>query len=57
MAEIFSSESLIDREARKKAIYLAYVEYGYTFKQIAGHLKIHYATVSRAIKNLETGNV
>ncbi|MEI9479393.1 MAG: helix-turn-helix domain-containing protein [Deltaproteobacteria bacterium] len=52
-----SSESIVDREARKKGIYLAYVEYGYTLKQIAQHLKIHYATVSRTVKELESNNV
>ena len=55
--EILSRESIVDREARKKAIYLAYVEYGYTLKQIAQHLKIHYATVSRTVKELESNNV
>jgi putative transposase len=55
--EILSRESIVDREARKKGIYLAYVEYGYTLKQIAQHLKIHYATVIRTVKELESNNV
>jgi putative transposase len=36
-----------------KAIRDAYVRHGYTMKQIAGHLNVHYATVSRRLKKLE----
>ncbi|MEK6682988.1 MAG: hypothetical protein AABY79_13620 [Nitrospirota bacterium] len=33
-----------------KCIYLAHVRYGYTLKEIADCLKIHYTTVSKVIK-------
>lgn len=35
------------------AIYAAHVRYGYTLKDIAEHLGVHYTTVSRAIKRME----
>ena len=38
-----------------KAIYAAYVRYGYTMKEIAEYLGFHYATISRAIKREERG--
>jgi len=42
-----------ERKAEDKTIYAAYVRYGYTMKEIAGHLGFHYATISRAIKRVE----
>ncbi|MDD5747640.1 MAG: transposase [Actinomycetota bacterium] len=33
--------------------YEAHVRYGYTLKEIAEHLGVHYATISRALKRLE----
>jgi REP element-mobilizing transposase RayT len=42
-----------ERKAEDKTIYSAYVRYGYTMKEIAEHLGIHYATISRAIKRVE----
>ena len=37
----------------KKAIETAYREYGYRMREIAEHLGVHYATVSRELKRLE----
>ena len=34
----------------KKEIYIAHIKYGYTFKEIADFLGIHYSTVSKALK-------
>ena len=36
-----------------RAIREAYIKHGYTMKQIAEHLNVHYATVSRRLKELE----
>ena len=36
-----------------KAMQDAYVRHGYTMKEIAAHLEIHYATVSRRLKRVE----
>ncbi len=38
------------------AIALAYREHGYTMKQIAQHLGVHYSTVSRRIRSYESGS-
>jgi len=42
-----------EKPQRDQAIYKAHVHYGYTLKEIAEHLGIHYATVSRAVKRME----
>ena len=38
------------KEARNKAIYKAYIEYGYSQKRIADFLELNFATVSRIVK-------
>jgi len=38
---------------RDKLIFKAYTQYGYTMKQIAQQLGVHYSTISRAIKRVE----
>jgi REP element-mobilizing transposase RayT len=38
---------------RNKRMHSAHMKYGYTLKEIADHLGIHYTTVSKAIKGLE----
>jgi len=53
MSELFKGKKVKERKAEDKAIYDAYVRYGYTMKEIAEHLGVHYATVSRAIKRLD----
>ncbi len=45
-------EELFARD-RTHGIALAYREYGYTMQQIAKHLGVHYATVSRRLRRLE----
>jgi len=42
-----------DKHQRDQAIYIAHVHHGYTLKEIAEYLSIHYATVSRAVKKME----
>jgi len=49
LEEIIAAESRTDRAKRDKDIAEA-VRYGYTLKEIAAHLCVHYATVSRALK-------
>ena len=41
------------RNMTDEAVYEAYSGYGYTLKQIAEYLSVHYTTVSRAIKRME----
>ena len=43
-----------DKKAKDKTMYEAHLQYGYTLKDIAEYIGIHYTTVSIAInKNLE----
>lgn len=55
LSELFKGKKVKGRKAEDKAIYAAYVRYGYTMKEIAEHLGFHYATISRAIKQVEQG--
>lgn len=45
-------QELFDRHGRH-AIAIAYRDHGYSLRQIADHLGIHYATVSRRLRTLE----
>ncbi|MGR3303946.1 MAG: helix-turn-helix domain-containing protein [Candidatus Scalindua sp.] len=38
---------------RDRSIYEAYVRYGYTMKEIAEYLCVHYTTISRIIRRIE----
>ncbi|MBE0500878.1 MAG: helix-turn-helix domain-containing protein [Desulfuromonadales bacterium] len=44
----------MSRSERDVKTYRAYRDFGYTLKEIADFLGVHYATVSRAIKKVET---
>ena len=43
-------EKVKNKEARNRQIRTAHIKFGYTLKEIADHLHIHYTTVSRAIQ-------
>ncbi len=51
LSKIFSEDETKSR--RNKHIHAANVKYGYTLKEIADHLRIHYTTVSKAIAAFE----
>lgn len=53
LSEIFNKESRINRKIKDRAIYIAYADHSYTLSEIAKHLRVHYTTVSRAIKRFE----
>ncbi len=55
LRELFKGEKGQERTAWDRAIYDAYVCYGYTMREIADYLGFHYATISRAIKRVEGG--
>ena len=42
-----------DKKLKNQAIYKAYLKYGYTLKEIAEYLGVHYSTVCRVIKRIE----
>lgn len=48
-------EKLTEKKARDKAAYRAYVEHGYTMKEIAEYAGVHYMTISRAVAHAEKG--
>jgi REP element-mobilizing transposase RayT len=48
---LFSKQKIRDKKARNKQIETAHMQYGYTLKEIADHLEIHYTTVSKVLKN------
>ena len=48
--EIFENK---DRKSKGKSIYEAHIQYGYTLKDIAEYIGMHYTTVSRLIKKIE----
>ncbi len=52
LKEIFKKKSLGGKEGRNQGIYDAHINYGYTLKEIADYLRIHYTTVSKVIKEL-----
>ncbi len=39
-----------DKNSKDQAIYKTRLQYGYTLKDIAEYIGVHYATVSRAVK-------
>ena len=41
------------RNQKDQAIYEAYLQYGYTLKDIAEYISVYYTTVSRVIKKIE----
>jgi len=48
--EIFKPK---DRKLKDQMMYEAHLQYGYTLKDIAEYIGVHYTTVSRAIKKIE----
>jgi putative transposase len=52
LAELFGEVGQLAKAERDSRIHTAHIQYGYTFAQIGGHLNIHYATASRAVKRI-----
>jgi REP element-mobilizing transposase RayT len=50
IADIFKEKTL-GKQTRDKQIYRAHIKYGYTLKEIADYLGVHYTTISKAIRN------
>ena len=48
--EIFKGK---DKKSKDQVRYEAHLQYGYTLKEIAEYIGVHYTTVSRAIKKIE----
>ena len=52
-----SLEAVFQSEKDNRVIAKAYREHGYTMKEIADHLGVHYATISRRLKRHEQAEV
>lgn len=52
LAEILGSEVIDDRRRRDKAVRKAVFEHGYTQKEVADHLGLHFTSVSRIVKKV-----
>jgi transposase len=50
--EIFKGKN---KKSKDQVRYEAHLQYGYTLKDIAKYIGLHYFTVSRAIKKIEGG--
>ena len=51
LEDLFPDEIRKDRKKRNDALYDACIQYGYTLKEVADFLGIHYTTVSNIIRN------
>ena len=56
LRQLFAAQTAKDRKKRAPAIRQAHVQYGYTLKEIADHLGIHYTTVSKIVHQAEEEN-
>jgi DNA-binding MarR family transcriptional regulator len=50
LKEIFKAK---DQKSKDQVMSEAHLQYGYTLKEIAEYIGVHYSTVSRAIKKVE----
>jgi putative transposase len=57
LSDLTSGLITAGKTERNKVIHEAHVRYGYTLKEIADQIGIHYATVSRIVKKMSEGNV
>ncbi len=53
LTEIFAGNKIRDKKTRNQATYLASMHYGYSFKEIAECLNLHYTTISRVVREIE----
>jgi putative transposase len=56
LKKIFASSSSGRKKGRDEGIYNAHINYGYTLKEIADYLGIHYTTISKSIKKISFKN-
>jgi DNA-binding transcriptional regulator LsrR (DeoR family) len=51
LEEVFKAEGLGDKRKRDKRIGEAVLEHGYTQREVADHLGIHFTSVSRILRD------
>ena len=54
LAEIFKEKKGRSEKRSNELIYCAHVDHGYRMREIAEHLGVHYTSISRAIRRVET---
>jgi DNA-binding MarR family transcriptional regulator len=57
LSELFEKGKIKTKAARNQIIHQAHMRHGYTLKQIADHLRLHYTTISKTVKELEKINL
>jgi len=57
LSELFEKGKVKTKTARNKMIHQAHMHYGYSLKQIADHVGLHYTTVSKTVKEVEEKNL
>jgi|GEM_PF-848776 hypothetical protein len=57
LAILLPPRDLSSKDERDKLVTEAHLSCGYTLKEIADHLHVHYATISRAVKRIMGKNV
>ncbi len=53
LQEIFQDTLGTQKQARNEKVYDAHVKYGYTLKEIADSLSLHYSTISKIVQGME----
>lgn len=56
LAKLLSGAAAAPRDVRNRQIAVAYLDHGYTLADIAGHLGLHYTTISKIVRAAETGS-
>jgi len=56
LKQIFTKQIMENKPEKRTGIYQAHVHHGYTLKEIADYLGIHYTTVSKIVKGVESRN-
>lgn len=52
--KIFAKNNLKTKVKRNKFIYKSYSDYGYSLSEIGRHLNLHYSSISKVVKKLES---
>jgi putative transposase len=53
LRDLFRAEVLRDKRKRNKRMAKAVMEHGYTQREVADHLKMHFTSVSRILRTEE----
>jgi DNA-binding MarR family transcriptional regulator len=57
LSKLFEKDKIKTKAARDKIIHQAHMRHGYTLKQIADHVRLHYTMVRKTVKEPEKRNL